>query len=53
MLVAAATGRGKFVRLAEDHAATLRLSVGPYRVRMSIDKQDNTLWVWAVYRLDR
>ena len=53
VITLAATARGPTVKLPEDDAATLRLSVPPYHVRLSLDRYEGVLWVWAVYRLNR
>ena len=37
-------------RLATDAAVTLRLRVGDYRVRLTLDASEGVMWVWMVYR---
>lgn len=49
----AARGRGHVRRLPDDDAATLRLYVGMYRVRLSLDIFEGTMTVWMIYRPER
>jgi mRNA-degrading endonuclease RelE of RelBE toxin-antitoxin system len=46
----ATTGEGDVVRLSSDDATTLRLRVGPYTARLSLNPLDGVIFVWVVYR---
>jgi mRNA-degrading endonuclease RelE of RelBE toxin-antitoxin system len=45
----AATGEGDVARLPTDHATTLRLRVGPYTARLTLNRPDKIVFVWIVY----
>jgi mRNA-degrading endonuclease RelE of RelBE toxin-antitoxin system len=45
----AATGEGAVERFASDDAATIRLRVGDYRVRLTVDEMATTLCVMWLY----
>jgi mRNA-degrading endonuclease RelE of RelBE toxin-antitoxin system len=49
----AETGRGDVRRLPADDAVTVRLRVGDYRVRLTLDPSEGEMWVWMVYRFGR
>lgn len=48
----AASGEGKITRLRDDDAVTVRLRVGRYGVRLSLDRIGGVMTVWSIYRLD-
>ncbi len=50
VMLFAETGRGDARRLPDDDAVTLRLRVGDYRVRLSLDFPNGVMHVWIVYR---
>jgi mRNA-degrading endonuclease RelE of RelBE toxin-antitoxin system len=46
----AETSEGDVQRLSTDHAVTMRLRVGSYRVLATLDPWDGVMRVWFVYR---
>jgi mRNA-degrading endonuclease RelE of RelBE toxin-antitoxin system len=49
----AETGLGDVRRLPTDDAVTVRLRLGDYRVRLTLDANEGVMWVWIVYRFVR
>ena len=49
----ARTGEGELVRLPSDDAVTIRLRVGPYAARLTLDPFEGVACIWAVYKLQR
>jgi mRNA-degrading endonuclease RelE of RelBE toxin-antitoxin system len=45
----AATGKGELRQLPDDLQVTRRLYVGDYRVLMTLDPKNRTIWVVDVY----
>lgn len=45
----AATGQGELLRLPDDLSVSRRLCVGDYRVLMTLDPIDKTIWIVDVY----
>ena len=43
-------GVGQVVRLRDDDAVTVRLRVGAFSVRISLNRLDGTMTIWSVYR---
>jgi len=50
IMLYAETGQGAIYRLPDDHAVTVRLRVGVYRVVMSLVESEETVRVIRVYR---
>jgi len=46
----ARAGRGRITRLPSDDVMTVRLHVGAFVVRLSLDRPNGNMTVWSIYQ---